>query len=280
VKILSCGDVVGRAGRNVVLENLPRLRDDLDLDFVVVNGENAAHGFGLTETICRSFYDAGADVVITGNHVWDQREIIGYIDGDERLLRPLNYPEGTPGRGVGTYETKRGQKVMVLQVMGRLFMDPLDDPFAGIDAALKGHRLTASADAIVVDIHADATSEKMAMGHFLDGRVSMVTGTHSHVPTADAQVLPGGTAYQTDIGMCGDYDSVIGMIKEGSIKRFRSKLPSERLEPATGEATLCAVYVETDDATGLAMSIQPVRIGGRLGAAMPVLVGPEKATNS
>ncbi len=265
MRILFCGDVVGQSGRKAILDTLPGLREDLRLDFVLVNGENAAHGFGITEKICRSFYDVGVDVITTGNHVWDRREIMNSIDGDPRLLRPLNYPEGTPGKGVGVFETSSGgKKVMVVHPMGRLFMDPLDDPFAAVEKELETVRLGATVDAIIVDIHAEATSEKMAMGHFLDGRVSMVVGSHSHVPTADAQILPGGTAYQTDMGMCGDYDSVIGMVKKAALARFTKKVPGTRLEPATGEATLCAVFLEIDDNTGLAVRVEPLRLGGRL----------------
>lgn len=267
MRVLYCGDVVGRSGREAVLGHIPELRQRLALDFVIVNGENAAHGFGITEDICREFYAAGVDVITTGNHAWDRKEILGYINSDRRLLRPLNYPEGTPGYGLGVYATADGRRVMVMQVMGRLFMEPLDDPFAAADRALRNHRLGVSADCIIADIHAEATSEKMAMGIALDGRVSLVAGTHSHVPTADARVLPAGTAYITDIGMCGDYDSVIGMEKATALKRFVSRLPTGRLEPANGVGTLCAVYLETDDATGLARAIAPVRLGGHLAEA-------------
>ncbi|MEK9678944.1 MAG: TIGR00282 family metallophosphoesterase, partial [Rhodospirillaceae bacterium] len=214
MKLVYFGDVVGKAGRTVLLEVLPGLIDRLSPDFVMVNGENAAHGFGITGSICEKFFDAGVDVITTGNHAWDQKEIIEYIRTEPRLLRPLNYPENTPGHGSGVFEARDGSKVLVAQVMGRLFMDPLDDPFAAVGKALKGTVLGDDIDCIVVDIHAEATSEKMSMGHYLDGRSSMVVGTHSHVPTADAQILPGGTAYQTDLGMCGDYNSVIGMKKE------------------------------------------------------------------
>ena len=272
MKILFLGDVVGVGGRKAVIEHVPVLRQKLGLDFVIVNGENAAHGFGITEKICHTFYDAGVDAVTSGNHIWDQREVMNTIDNDPRLLRPLNYPEGTPGRGVGIFEGQGGGRVMIVHPMGRLFMDPLDDPFAGVEKALANHRMGkgGTVDAIVVDVHAEATSEKMAMGHVCDGRVSLVVGTHSHVPTADAQVLPGGTAYQTDAGMCGDYDSVIGMKKDDAVARFTKKVPSGRLEPAEGEATLCGVYVETDPATGLARHVAPLRQGGRLGPAWPV----------
>ncbi|MCP5368020.1 MAG: YmdB family metallophosphoesterase [Hyphomicrobiales bacterium] len=269
MRILFCGDVVGRAGRQVVIEHLPRLRRRLAVDFAIVNGENAAHGFGITEGICHAFFEAGADVVTTGNHVWDQREIMNRIDGEPRLLRPVNYPAGTPGRGFNVYTDGAGRRVLVVQPMGRLYMDPLDDPFAAVDAVLDRHPLGREVQAAVVDVHAEATSEKMAMGHFCDGRVSMVVGTHTHVPTADAQVLPGGTAYQTDLGMCGDYDSVIGMEKGTALARFTRKLPGGRLEPAGGAATLCGALVETDDDTGLATAISPVRVGGRLAELIP-----------
>jgi metallophosphoesterase (TIGR00282 family) len=269
MKLLICGDVVGRAGRKVVCERLPRLRESLDLDFVVVNGENAAGGFGITPKICAQFFEAGADVITTGNHVWDQKEIVPYFGKEPRILRPDNYPEGTPGKGVGIFEARDGRRVLVLHYMALLFMTPLDDPFAGIERVLTRTRMGRDVDAAVLDFHGEATSEKMAMGHMIDGRVSLVVGTHSHVPTADAQVLPHGTGYITDLGMCGDYDSVIGMKKEGSIERFRKKVPGPRLEAAAGDATLCAVYVETDDATGLARRIAPVRLGGRLSPAMP-----------
>jgi hypothetical protein len=264
MRILFCGDVVGKSGRKAVLEEVPRLRKSWNLDFVIVNGENAAHGFGITEKICKSFYHAGVDVITTGNHVWDRKETLAYIKEDPRLLRPLNYPEGSPGKGAGLFAAPGGRKVMVVHPMGRLFMELVDDPFKAVDKEIANHKLGVTAHCIVVDIHAEATSEKMAMGHYLDGRVSMVVGSHSHVPTADAQVLPGGTAYQTDLGMCGDYDSVIGMNKGVAVDRFVRKTPGTRLEPAEGEATLCGVLLETDDGTGLATTIKPVRLGGRL----------------
>ncbi len=260
MRILYCGDVVGRAGRDALARELPGLIEDRRVDLVIVNGENAAHGFGLTEKICGDFYDLGTDVITTGNHAWDQREMLSYIDSDPKVLRPLNYPPGTPGRGAGIFEARNGASVLVAQVMGRLFMDPLDDPFQAIDAALAGCVLGETVDAVVVDVHAEATSEKAAMGVHLDGRVSLVTGTHSHVPTADARLLPGGTAYQTDLGMCGDYDSVIGMKKEAATARFVTKLPTERLEPAEGEGTVCGVLLETGPG-GLAASLDPVRLG-------------------
>jgi metallophosphoesterase (TIGR00282 family) len=268
MRLLFCGDVVGRAGRDVLIAHMPRLRQELALDFVVANGENAAHGFGITDKICAELYGCGVDVITTGNHVWDRREIIAYIAGDPRLLRPVNLPPGTPGAGHGIYALADGRKIMVVNAMARLFMDAIDDPFAAIDRLLGAHPLGAVA-AILVDFHGEATSEKASMGHFCDGRTSAVIGTHSHCPTADHRILAQGTAYMTDVGMCGDYDSVIGMRKEAAIQRFVSKMPGERLEVADGAATLCGVVVETDDATGLARRIAPLRLGGRLAPCWP-----------
>lgn len=271
MKILFCGDIVGRSGRDVVKAHLPRLRRAWAIDFVVANGENAAGGFGITAKICAELFEAGIDAITGGNHSWDQREALAAIEREPRLLRPQNYPAGTPGRGAAVFDAGAGRKVLVLNVMGRLFMDPLDDPFACVERELAAHRLGRSVQAIVLDVHAEATSEKMAMGHVVDGRVSLCVGTHTHVPTADHVILRGGTAYQTDIGMCGDYDSVIGMEKSIPIARFTRKLPTERLSAASGSGTLCAVLVETDDSSGLATSIVPVRIGGVLSGTAPDL---------
>jgi hypothetical protein len=269
VKFLYCGDVVGRSGRAAISQHLAQIRKRLDPDFIVVNGENAAGGFGITGEICEEFYRSGVDCIVTGNHVWDQKETLGYIDNDPKLLRPLNFPSGTPGRGASVYSDRRGRKVLIIQVMGRVFMEALDDPFAAVQAQLAKYRLKSGVDFIFVDIHAEATSEKMAMGQYLDGRVSFVCGTHSHVPTADEQILDGGTAYLTDAGMTGDYNSVIGMERTEPLNRFLRRIPGGRFSPALGEATLCGVFVETDDATGLATRIAPLRMGGRLKAAFP-----------
>jgi metallophosphoesterase (TIGR00282 family) len=269
MKLMFCGDLLGRSGRDAVVEQVPLLRQSLSLDFVVVNGENAAHGFGITPKICEELFAAGVDVVTLGNHSWDQREIIPYLDAEPRVLRPRNYPAGTPGRGAGVFTATRGRKVMVTQVMGRLFMDALDCPFSALEAELARHPLGGVVQAAIIDVHAEATSEKMSLGQYADGRASLVVGSHSHVPTADAQIMPRGTAYQTDAGMCGDYDSVIGMKKEAAMARFIRKVPGDRLSPAEGVATFCAVFVETDDLTGLAKRIEPVRIGGRLAPCMP-----------
>ncbi len=269
MRLLFCGDIVGRPGREAVTGRLPRLRKTLKLDFVIANGENAAGGFGITGKICDELFAAGVDAISGGNHSWDQREALAMIGGEPRLLRPQNYPAGTPGQGATVFDVPGGRKILVLNVMGRLFMDPLDDPFACVERELAKHRLGVTVQAIVLDIHAETTSEKMAMGHFVDGRASLCVGTHTHVPTADAMILPGGTAYQTDAGMCGDYDSVIGMDKVAPLARFTRKLPTERLSVARGEGTLCAVYVETDDKTGLATRIAPLRAGGRLSPTGP-----------
>jgi hypothetical protein len=271
VNILFCGDVMGRPGREAVRQHVPGLRRELALDLVVVNAENAAHGNGLTERLCGEFYECGVDVLTTGNHVWDQRELIGYIERDPCVLRPANFPTGTPGAGWRLHPLADGREALVVNLMGRLFMDALDDPFARLAAILADQPLGERADAILVDIHAEASSEKMAIGHFADGRVSAVFGSHSHIPTADAQIFPGGTAYQTDAGMCGDYDSVIGLQKGPAVRRFVTKMPGERAQVAEGEATLCGIFVETDDASGLARRVEPVRIGGRLSRQLPRL---------
>ncbi len=267
------GDVVGRAGRDGLAEHLPHIRRRLGLQFVIVNGENAAAGFGITENTAREIFDAGADCITLGNHAWDQREALTYIVREPRLIRPLNYPvlADAPGRGAQLLETDSGHRVLVINLLGRVHMDALDDPFHAVDRQLEICPLGLAADAIVVDMHAEATSEKMAMGHFCDGRASLVVGTHTHVPTADAQILPGGTAYQTDAGACADYDSVIGNQKEEPLRRFTTRVSGGRYRPAEGPATVCGVFVETDPKTGLARRIEPIRMGGRLAEAMPAV---------
>lgn len=269
MNILFLGDIIGKPGRDAVHDQLPRLRASLNLDLVIANGENAAGGFGLTRAIAEEFFSIGIDVISTGNHWADQKEIYGVIAAEDRILRPANYPKGTPGRGANLYQTPGGS-VLVVNVMGRVFMDALDDPFAAVERELSACPLGEGADAIVVDIHAEATSEKMAMGHFCDGRASLVVGTHQHVPTGDAQIFPGGTAFQCDAGACADYDSVIGMDKAEPLQRFTRKLSSQRFSPAAGPATVCGVFVQTG-ANGLATRIDPVRVGGRLKQALPQL---------
>jgi 2',3'-cyclic-nucleotide 2'-phosphodiesterase len=279
MRILFLGDVVGRSGRTAVIEALPKLRERYRLDFVVVNGENAAGGFGISEAILIELLDAGADVVTTGNHVFDQREALVFIERHDRLLRPINFPQGTPGKGVGLFKAKTGAEVLVINVMGRVFMADLDDPFRAVERELEACGLKTGADAILIDFHAEATSEKEAMGHFVDGRASGVIGTHTHVPTADEQILRGGTAYISDAGMCGDFDSVLGMDKEEPLCRFLTKIPTGRFAPALGEATLCGVGIDVDDATGLARAIAPLRLGGRLSQTEPKFWLPETETS-
>ena len=269
MRILFIGDVVGRSGRAIVSERLPRLVRGWQLDLVIVNGENAAGGFGITEAIYRELLEAGADTVTLGNHAWDQKEALVFIERAPRLIRPLNYPAGTPGRGVALIDAKNGARALIVNAMGRIFMDPMDDPFAAVDRELAACPLRQGADAIVVDMHAETTSEKQAMGHFLDGRASIVVGTHTHAPTADHRILPGGTAFVSDVGMTGDYDSVIGMTKDEPIGRFLRKISSAKFEPATGPATLSGLAVETDDKTGLALRVGAVRLGGQLEQAKP-----------
>jgi len=265
------GDIVGRSGREGLTEHLPYLRRQLGLEFVVVNAENAAAGFGITENTARELFAAGADCLTLGNHSWDQKEALTYIVREPRMIRPLNYPalSDAPGRGAQMFDTERGKRVLVINLLGRVHMDSLDDPFAAVDRELNACPLGQAADAVIVDMHAEATSEKMAMGHFCDGRASLVVGTHTHVPTADCQILNNGTAYQTDAGACADYDSVIGNQKEEPLRRFTTRISGGRYQPAEGPATVCGVYVETDDATGLARRVEPIRIGGRLSETVP-----------
>jgi metallophosphoesterase (TIGR00282 family) len=269
MRLLFLGDVVGRSGRTVVADHLPRLIKRHRFDFVVVNGENAAGGFGITENIFLGLLDAGADCVTTGNHVWDQREALIFADRQERFLRPVNYPAGTPGRGANVYQARNGRRVLVVNIMGSVFMPALDDPFQAAARAIGACPLGTGCDAAIVDMHAEATSEKQVMGYFLDGQASLVIGTHTHVPTADYRVLKGGTAYMSDVGMCGDYDSVIGMEKDEPLRRATSKIPSARFGPALGAAALSGLAVETDDATGLALRVLPLRLGPGLAPADP-----------
>jgi metallophosphoesterase (TIGR00282 family) len=270
MRLLVLGDVVGRSGRAAVIARLPELRERWKLDFVAVNGENAAGGFGITEPIVADLIDAGADVVTLGNHAFDQKEALVFIERQPRLLRPINYPPGTPGRGSGIFKAANGADVLVINAMGLVFMPELADPFRAIDAELEACPLKRGADVILIDLHAEATSEKQALGYFVDGRASCVVGTHTHAPTADERVLPGGTAFISDIGMCGDYESVLGMVKDEPLNRFLTKIPRGRMEPALGPATLSGLAVEIDDATGLAVRTQGVRLGGVLAPTEPL----------
>ncbi|AQS88637.1 hypothetical protein AA101099_0201 [Neoasaia chiangmaiensis NBRC 101099] len=269
MRLIFLGDIVGRAGREAVQRHVPVWRESLKLDLVVVNGENASHGYGLSPGIADDLFRAGVDVITLGNHAWDRRDMIGHIERTPRIIRPLNYPPNTPGQGSHIVSLADGRRALVVNVMGRLFMDAMDDPFRTVGDLLSRHRLGMTIQAAVIDFHGEATSEKIAFGNVMDGRVSLVVGTHTHVPTADCRILPKGTAYQTDAGMCGDYDSVIGMGKDASISRFIRKMPGERPQPAEGEATVCGVMVQTDDATGLAQKMAPIRVGGLLSAQWP-----------
>ncbi|MEM1375024.1 MAG: TIGR00282 family metallophosphoesterase [Pseudomonadota bacterium] len=270
MRILFLGDVMGRAGRAAVAEHLPKLREAWSLDFVCVNAENATSGAGLNASHAQDLLAAGADCLTLGDHAFDQKDMLRFIETEPRIIRPLNFAKGAPGRGVAVFEATRGRKILVAQVLGQVFMKrPFDDPFSAVDAVLQRHRLGGSVQAALIDIHAEATSEKMAMGHFADGRASLVVGTHTHVPTADAQILERGTALLTDAGMCGDYNSVIGMETAEPLRRFITGMPKGRFQPAMGAATLSGVYIETDDRTGQATRIDMVRHGGRLAAAGP-----------
>jgi metallophosphoesterase (TIGR00282 family) len=268
MRILFLGDLVGRSGREAAAAVLPKLRAALAVDLAIVNGENASHGFGLAPDMAQALFAAGADVITLGNHAWDRKEIIPYIAQQPRVLRPINFPPGTPGAGSVLVDLADGRRALVINAMGRLFMEPLDCPFRTTAELLARYRLGGTVNAIVCDFHAEATSEKLAFAHSFDGQMSLVVGTHTHVPTADHQILAGGTAFQSDAGMCGDYDSVIGMVKEGASTRFWRKMPGERLAPAEGPATVCGLFVETDDASGLALRVEPVRVGGRLSQTM------------
>lgn len=270
MRILFLGDVMGRAGRRAITENLAGLRDRLGADFVVVNAENASGGRGITAGHAQLLLNSGADCLTLGDHAFDQKDMIAFIDREPRILRPLNFAREAPGRGAGVFADGRGRKVLVAQALGQVFMSrPYDDPFSELDRVLRAHPRGGMVQAALVDIHAEATSEKMAVGHFCDGRASLVVGTHTHVPTADAQILPRSTAYLTDAGMCGDYDSVIGMEKTEPLRRFVTGMARDRFVPAENEATLCGVLVQTDDRTGAAIRIDPVREGGRLARTHP-----------
>lgn len=266
MKILIIGDIVGRSGREALARYLPVLRQEHAPDAVIVNADNASHGLGVNHATVKELYGYGIDLLTGGDHVWDQRDLLPHLDRSPWVLRPINYPQGTPGKGFHIIETANQKRLLVIHALGRVFIDKLcGDPFAAIDALLAKHPLGQNIDAILVDFHAEASSEKMALGQYLDGRVSALVGTHTHIPTADARVLNNGTAYMTDLGMTGDYDSVIGVVKDVPINNFRTGLKLGRFSPAEGDATLCGALIETDDATGMAVRIQPIKIGGILG---------------
>ncbi|AXT34632.1 MULTISPECIES: TIGR00282 family metallophosphoesterase [Phaeobacter] len=270
MRLLFLGDVMGRAGRKAISEHLPQMRKDWRLDFVVVNGENASNGMGLNGDHAKALLDAGADCLTLGDHAFDQKDMLQAIEKEPRIIRPLNFAKNAPGRGYRLFNAPGGRKVLVVQALGQVFMKrAYDDPFGAVEAVLKSHPRGGLAQAVIVDMHCEATSEKMAMGHFCNGRASLVVGTHTHVPTADAQILSGGTGYLTDAGMCGDYNSVIGMEKSEPMRRFLTGMPKNRFTPAEGPATLSGVFVDTDDRTGAAKSIRMIRVGGLLEEAAP-----------
>ncbi len=260
MKIIYCGDVVARPGREAILNNIPLLKEKYNYDVLIVNADNAAHGFGTTPGICRDFFEKGVTAIVTGDHVWNQREIIPFLDECKTIVRPLNMPENLPGKGWREIELANGKKILIIEVLGRLFMEAVDCPVQTIDKLLKLYTLGRNVDAIFVDIHGEATAEKISFGHYLDGRVSAVIGSHTHVPTSDAMILPNGTAYQTDAGMCGDYSGVIGFEKEAPIERLARRYTGNRLIPCKGHGTLSGTYIETDDTTGLAVKIETIKI--------------------
>ena len=273
MKILFLGDVMGRGGRAAVVDAIPKMRDAWGLDFVVVNGENATRGMGLSGEHAKMMMDAGADVITLGDHAFDQKDMMAFCEQEPRIIRPLNFSKVAPGKGARVFTARRGQKVLVTQVLGQVFMKrPFDDPFSAVDQVLRQFPLGGLVQATLVDVHCEATSEKMAMGHFCDGKASVVVGTHTHVPTGDAQILPAGTAFQSDAGMCGDYDSVIGMTKAEPLRRFITGMAKNRFEPAMGDVTVSGLYVETDDRTGKATRVEMVRHGGRLSQSGPSLL--------
>ena len=263
MKVLFFGDIFGRSGRDALVKRLDYFKKKLNPDFILANGENASHGRGISQEICKNLFNAGIDILTSGNHIFDNKDVLNFIDDETRLLRPINYPIDTPGNGFGIYE-KNQKKLLVINVMGRVFMDPLDDPFESIRKVINNYSLGKNINASIIDMHGEATSEKMAIGHEFDGKVSLIAGTHTHIPTADAHILKNGTAYISDIGMCGDYDSVIGMDKEKILQKFKKKTPIRGISPATGEASLTGFFVEINDSTGLATSIKLIIIDGQL----------------
>ena len=265
MNILLLGDIVGPSGRRAVLEKLPILVKKNKIDFVILNGENAADpGVGITKEIVEEFFKVGADVITTGNHIWDQREIVDFIDTEKRLLRPQNLTAGSPGNGFGIYITKNNKKVAVINLMGNVFMKKCEDVFQEANKIIQTIKLKKDADFIIVDMHGETTSEKMAMGYLFDGKATMVVGTHTHIPTSDHRIMEQGTAYQTDVGMCGDYNSVIGMNRDTSLKKFLKDPSAKKHHPALGEATISGLMVIADKETGLAKKVKPIICGGTL----------------
>ena len=265
MNILILGDIVGPSGREAIIKKLPNLIKRKKLDFVIVNGENAADsGVGITKQNTEEFFEAGADVITTGNHVWDQKETMGFITSEKRLLRPENLVQGSPGTGFGIFNSKNNKRVAVINLMGNVFMRKCEDVFEAAKKLIQIIKLKRDVDFIIVDLHGEITSEKMAMGYFFDGKATIFVGTHTHVPTSDYRILEKGTAYQTDIGMCGDYNSVIGMNRDNSLKKFFKDPSARKHYPALGEATISGLMVKADEETGLAKKVEPIIVGGVL----------------
>jgi len=265
MNILLLGDIMGPSGRKAIIENLPEIIKKKKIDFVILNGENAADpGVGITKEIVEDFIKSGADVITTGNHVWDQKEVVEFICTEKRLLRPENLIKGSPGNGHGIFNAKNKKRVAVINLMGNVFMKKCEDVFQEAKKFIQMVKLKKDADFIIVDMHGEITSEKMAMGYLFDGKATMVVGTHTHVPTSDYRILEKGTAYQTDVGMCGDYNSVIGMNKENSIKKFLKDPTATKHYPALGVATISGLMVVADNETGLANKVEPIILGGSL----------------
>ena len=265
MNILLLGDIMGPSGRRAIIEKLPDLIKKKKIDFVIVNGENAADpGVGITKKNVKEFLDSGVDVITTGNHVWDQKETLEFITSEKRLLRPQNLIEGSPGKGFGIFNSKNKKRVAVVNLMGNIFMKKCEDVFKEAKKFIQTIQLKKDADFIIVDIHGEITSEKMAMGYLFDGKATMVVGTHTHVPTSDHRIMEKGTAYQTDVGMCGDYNSVIGMNRDNSLKKFLKDPSAKKHYPALGEATISGLMVAADDKTGLANKVEPIILGGSL----------------
>jgi 2',3'-cyclic-nucleotide 2'-phosphodiesterase len=259
MRLLFLGDVIGKAGREAVFKHLPELKKTHEPDVIILNGENSAHGFGITQAVGKEFFAAGIDVITTGNHIWDKIEVLSYLSQEPRLIRPHNYQKHLPGSGVCEFETQKGKKVVVINLMGRVFMEPMDDPFASADSILKSYNLGRNAAAIFVDFHGEASSEKQAMAHYLDGRVTAVVGTHTHVPTADERILPKGTAAQTDAGMCGDYiTSIIGMQVPAVLSKILKRPPFDRMQPSEQKASVCGTLI-TVRPDGLTEKIERIR---------------------
>ena len=265
MNILILGDIVGPSGREIVIKELPNLIKKKKLDFVIANGENAAdQGVGITKKNTEDFFEAGIDVITTGNHVWDQKETMEFISLEKRLLRPENLVKGSPGQGIGTFKSKNNKKIVVINLMGNVFMKKCENVFDVAKKLIQTVELKKEADFIIVDLHAEITSEKMAMGHMFDGKATLVVGTHTHVPTSDFRIMEKGTAYQTDLGMCEDYNSVIGMNKDNSLKKFLNDSSAQKHYPALGKATISGLMVEGDNSTGLAKKVEPIIIGSVL----------------